>query len=224
MKKESKKDTRTVFLKFVAMLMLIVSAILVHLEYIMDATKPATPEPHVMKVHIETGDNANVEEEMRGEVEVKTTDPTIQDNEISAIISGDFKIQASAQEKLEQYRMYLSNVVRLSKKFLQHEDYDREVEFLLQTKDNYPNDVVKLLKDLKDYRDEYLTSKDEEYTKLDLDGSFANRMINKIVNIEKKNPQYEIREAEYIKLKSQLDGITVYFYSKEFLKKYLGND
>ena len=98
------------------------------------------------------------------------------------------------------------------------------MEYLLQAKDNYPNDVAKLLKALKDYRDEYLTSKDEEYTKLDLEGSFTNRMINKIVNIEKKNPQYEIREVEYTSLKSQLDDMIMYFYSKEFLKKYLGND
>ena len=223
MKKESKTATGSSLPKFIAMLMLIVSAILVHFEYIINRTK-AAPEAHVMKVHIETGDKTKVEEDTKDDVEEKASDLVIENNEISAIISEDFKIQASVQDKLEQYRLSLSNVAHLSEKFLQHKDYGLEVEYLLQAKDNYPNDVAKLLKALKDYRDEYLTSKDEEYTKLDLEGSFTNRMINKIVNIEKKNPQYEIREVEYTSLKSQLDDMIMYFYSKEFLKKYLGND
>lgn len=223
MKKESNKATGSVLLKFIAMLMLIVSAILVHFEYIINRTK-AAPEAHVMKVHIETGDKTKVEEDAKEDVEEKAADLAIENNEISAIISEDFKIQSSVQDKIEQYRIYLLHVMHLSSKFLQHEDYDSEVEFLLQAKDNYPNDVAKLLKSMKDYRDEYLTLKDEEYNKLDLEGSFTNRIINKIVNIEKKNPQYQIREVEYTNLKSKLYDMMMYFYSKEFLKKYLGND
>jgi len=224
MKKESKKNAQPIWLKVVATLMLAIATILVHVEYITDTTKPSWSESHVMKVRIETGDNANIAGEVQREGEEKALDHTKQDNEIAAMISEDFKNHVAGQEKLEQYRAYLSNVVYLSKKFLQHEDYEEEVEFLLRTKNDYPHEVLKVLQNLKHYRDEYLTSKDEEYNKFNLGESFINRMINKIVNIEKKNPQYEVHEVEYMMLKSQLDSITAYFYSKEFLQKYLGND
>jgi len=222
MKKESKKTTGNLLLKSGAIMLLIGVAILVNFENI-KTKELAAPEAHIMKVRIETGDKEQIKEAADAAAE-KAHNIEIEDNEISAMISEDFKIQVPVQDKIEQYRMYLLHVTNLASKFLQHEDYDSEVKFLLQAKDNYPDNVAKLLKDLKDYRNEYLTLKDEEYNKLDLEGSFTNRIINKIVNIEKKNPQYEIREVEYANLKSKLDDMTVYFYSKEFLKKYLGND
>ena len=224
MKKESPKKTvstsrssGSTFGKLFAIFMLIAALALLHFEY-ETHQYVAGKDAHVMQVNIETGENASVEDEYVAE------ERQAKDNEISNVVSEDFKIKASSYDLLEQYRVNLLSVAHLSKKFLQHEDYEKEVTFLLKKSDDYPESIVTFLKELRDYRDEHLASKDEEYTKLAIEGGFVTRMVNKIVDVEKKNPQYEIREVEYVKLKSQLDEFVAYFYSKEFLKKYLDHD
>lgn len=220
MKKESKANNKTtginLFFKIVAMCMLIAAGILVHFEYFSGSSMP---EAQVMQVSIESADP--VEEENKLE---NKTDDMIENNHIATLISDDFKVHSSVQNKLEHYRIHLFNVTSLSKKFLQHEDYNKEIVFLLKNTNNYSDDIINLLQELKDYRDQNLTSKDTEYKKINLDDSFTKKMIGKIVDIEKKNPQYELNEAAYAKIKERLNDLTFYFYSKEFLKKYLDND
>jgi len=217
MKKESKANDKitgaNLFPKIIAMFMLIAAGILVHFEYF---KKSSLPEAHVMEVSIESADP--VEEESRSENKV------LEDNHLATVVSEDSKLHSSAQSKLEHYRIHLFNVASLSRKFLQHEDYNKEIVFLLKNTDDYSNDIINLLHELQNYRDQNMTSKDMEYQKIDLDDGFTKKMLSKIVDIEKKNPQYEINEVMYTKLKDQLDDLTFYFYSKEFLKKYLDND
>ena len=198
--------------------MMIVVVVLVHYDVPHKITPPE--EPKVMKVHIETSQNAQVEDVLQRDIQSEIAE----DNTISATTSEDFVRKASAHEKLEQYRIDLAVIGRLCMKFLKHENYEEELVFMHKNIDDYPDDIAKLVNELQDYESKYLVSHDEAYTKLNLEGGFATRMVNKIVDIEKKNPQYEVREEEYRKLGSQLDGLMAYFYSKEFLRKYIGND
>ena len=223
MTKEEKKHKKTNGLfKIFTMAMLVGALWLVHAEYMagkmhhrVESSKPA----HVIDVNIETGENAVVDEEKPYEKGAKSLD-----EEIAEFVSEDFAAKPSGEEKLEHYRLHLANVARLVEKFSQNVDYDHELEFLLSRGSEYTPEIGNILHNAKEYRDTYLTSADEEYTKLSLEGGFATRMVDKIVDIKKKNPEHALRAEKYDMLKKQMDDLMEYFYSKEFLKKYLGND
>ena len=211
MKKEPRNSNRGIVFKFITVCMLIAAVGLVHFEYIKHKAL-AAKGPEVMNVHIETHTNAT-------SVEEDTAIALSENNLIASAASEDVNAKAS-QEKFQQYRMHLSVVGNLCMKFLNHENYSEELALLNKNASDYPEDIAKLLNELKDYESKYLVDQSEAYKKLNLEGGFATNMVSKIIDIEKKNPQYEEHAQEYKKLAAELKKLMTYFYSKEFLNHY----
>ena len=207
MKKEVNKAKYSLFFKCATILMLAASVWLVHFEYLAHHIAESQ-EPKVLKVHIEPA-QAPVEED---DFALANTE----NNDITTSLSDKLNEHA----KLDQYRVYLEVVGYLCVKFLKHENYEAELVFLHKNIDHYPAEIVKLLGELEEYEVRYLSEQNAAYTKLHLNGGFAENMVTKILDIEKKNPEYEVRVEEYNKLSGKLGELMAYFYSKEFLKQH----
>lgn len=228
MKKEEKiRKKSSALFKLLTISIMATALWLVHAKYVankMHYVIAPSKEAQVMKVLIETGENAVV----NGEEKPQEGSQNALDEEISTFVSNDLKQKPSIKENMDHYRVHLAHVARLMEAFAQNEDYEHDLEFLLSRSSEYDVEICNILKEAKGYRDEYLVDKgvdkDAEYTKLPLEGGFVTGMVDKILDIKKKNPEHTIRTKRYDVLKKQMDHLVEYFYSQEFLKKYLGND
>lgn len=225
MKKETQNPTKKsgIFFKLFTIIIMIMALVLIYIEHIMHKfVSKAKPEEkaYVMNVHIENGENVPATEH---NAQLDVLEKELNDR-ISVEVSEDFSIKASLAEKMDHYRIELMQVTRLIEKLSRGEDYSKELEFLSQNNNIYPTEISSVFTSLADYKNKYLTSADTEYKKLSIEGNFVTKIFNKIVHIEQKNPNYEARMEEYNKLKNTTHILEDYFYSKEFLKKYLSND
>jgi hypothetical protein len=214
MKKEQMQPIAGFTFKFFSLLMLMGSFGLVHFEYLTHKIMPLD-EPEIMNVRIETKQIEPLED-----VQQDIASEMVDNLAMQQPTSTDIALKSSANYKMEQYRIHLSVVANLCTKFLKHENYEEELVFLHKNADDYPDDIAKILSELQEYENKYLAQQSELYTKLNLEGGIATRIVNKIIDIEKKNPEYEMLAAEHKKISAQLERLMAYFYSKGFFKKY----
>jgi hypothetical protein len=127
-------------------------------------------------------------------------------------------------EQIKYYRKYIVNLSLVLRKFSDYENYGKEVDFLLANNKSYPREVSELLLVLKSFNEQYLSSKIEQYNDMDLGGGYFQKLVGKIFDIKKVNPQYKVMIEEAEKLKPQLKTLENYFYSVEFLKAHLSYD
>lgn len=127
-------------------------------------------------------------------------------------------------EQIKYYRKYIVNLSLLLRKFVDRENYEKEITFLLRVKDAYPKEVSEILLDLEAFGEKYLICDTLEYTDLKFSDGYFGRFLGKIFDIRKKNPKYKEMISEYKAIKDRLKQLENYFYSVEFLKAHLRYD
>lgn len=220
-----KKSSASITFKIFTSILLIAACCIIYDNYFgakfiaFQEEEEPTSTPKVMEVRIE-----NVRDTYESDDEEKARKDKQKDSEYLSIDAEKPQDKHSAVKmeyeiKLAQYRMHLSAVAHLCSKFLKHENYERELSFLSQDIELYPEEIVSIISELREYEnDSHVHNSEEPYRKLTLPNGFMGSILGKIMDLEKRNPEYITREAKYNKISSQLDKLMLYFYSSEFQK------
>lgn len=165
----------------------------------------------------------------RGEQDIKAeksdNDDIDTDLEDYLLDEVDEEIIASVRiEKIKYYRKLLLNLSLLERKFLEGENFNKELQFLLTKSESYPKQVANYLIDLKEYQAKYMQSNIKQYQQLEFGDGFFKDILGRIFNIKKENPLYNDMQKEFTELKKKIYLLENYFYSMGFLKERLKYD
>ena len=134
------------------------------------------------------------------------------------------KLEALEIKDIEKYRSYLVATGKLIRKLSADTDYDQEINYLLSSGLEYPDEIKDALKQLKLHREKYLSANNKQYKEVSIEGNFIKNMLGKIVSIKQVNPLYNSMAEDRDNLQGKAFMIEEYFYSPEFLKYCISYD
>ena len=213
-----KQTKRTLF----AILTMVIAVAVIHLESLQDIIKiNDDKKPEVLEVEINTPKSPGKEVEY---ITISESEENISTEELAPVQTEKTKPDNSIVVKdIEVYLLHIKTISILISKFNNNLDYKDDLSYL-ESSINYPKKISDILKDLRIYRDNYLVTKNERYNQVKLQGSLLKRLLNKIVDIKAVNPTYASMEEAHKKVALQIGILEDYFYSKDFLNRYLAHD
>lgn len=215
---EKNKKRRKFPIKVITILIIISTMIIVNFDHIISLYESYEEAEVERQIH----DKQNLEL-----IEMVSKEPRENEaieSELEAAIDQE-KLQTMQLHDMDRYRLYLLHAAKLKSKFALNIDYSENADYLLRSKDKYPENVRGALVELQAHGKKYLLDKPEgEYQKVELDGNIVQRISGKIVHIWQEDPEYKEMMKAAAHLKSSADVVEGYFYSQEFLKNYLNYD
>lgn len=207
MQKETKKHGASFLLKLFTSGLIVFAVGSIYLENLVSYIKNFSTADHL--------------EQRKSEESSKLVDEIDDISELADIlIDEDNSNVTDIFGKIDKYREYLWNFEQLAYKFSNHILFSNELSYLEKYSAFYTPEIKNHLALFKRYNEKFSDKVVAEYNEVTGDYGLLGKVVDRMVDIKKKNPNYSEMLEMNKKLEVPLRELSRYFYSTEFLKRY----